>query len=326
MDRVNRTLELLYDRGEHFFSLDELAAQVGISRSELDNAMRLLDERGHRFEYSPAHGVRLVRPVRLDASLIERELGTTRIGRNVICFDQVDSTSDVAFDSARQVDSDGLVVLAESQRAGRGRLGRNWISPPGANVLMSVLLAQAGENLPHDALTIAAGVAVAEGIEAATDLTCQLKWPNDVLLDGAKAAGILVEIRSIAGRRVSVIGVGINANAGPADADVDFPATCIADQLHHPVERIEIVRAVLGKLDEWLEAVQNGALDRLHDAWISRCGMLNERVTVLCNGIEHVGRVLDVSPMGELVLECDTGRRLHLAAEGSTLACNGRAN
>ena len=325
MDRVNRTIELLYDRGEHFFSLDELATQVGISRSELDDAMRLLDERGHRFEHSPAHGVRLVRPVRLDANLIERRLGLPFVGRNVICFGEVDSTNDVAFDSALQDDADGLVVLAESQRLGRGRLGRSWISRPGANILMSTLL---GSNplLPHEALTIAAGVAVAEGIEAATDLAAQLKWPNDVLLDGAKVAGILVETRTIGGSRVAVVGIGINANAAPPDAEVDFPTTCIADQLHHPVERIELVIAVLNKLDEWVEAVQAGALDRLHDAWISRCGMLNERVTVWCNGIEHVGRVLDVSPMGELVLECDTGRRLHLAAEGSTLACNGRAN
>lgn len=325
MNRANRVLELLYDRGEYYFSLDELASRAGVSRSELDDAIQLLNERGHRLEHSPAYGVRLVRPVRLDACLIERQLGTGRVGRHVISFGEVDSTNDVAFDSAPQANSDGLVVLAESQRSGRGRFGRYWISPPGANILMSVLLAGDSENPPHDALTIAAGVAVAEGIEAASSLACQLRWPNDVLLDGAKAAGILVEIRSVAGRPVAVVGVGINANAAPPDADVDFPATCIADQLHHPVERIEIVRAVLIKLDQWIEAVRSGQMDRLHDAWISRCGMLNERVTVVCNGIEHVGRVLDVSPMGELVLECDTGRCLHLPAAGSTLGCNGRA-
>ena len=113
MKTTNRVLELLYDRGDGYFLLDELASACSLPLRELEHAVDQLKARGHQFELSPALGIRLARPVRLDGWLIERRLGEQRIGRGVICFDEVDSTNDIAFDSAAQDDTDGLVVLAE---------------------------------------------------------------------------------------------------------------------------------------------------------------------------------------------------------------------
>jgi len=135
-------------------------------------------------------------PLKLDAEKIERNLQTRRVGRGVLCFDEVDSTNDIAWDSARQVDTDGLVILAESQRLGRGRMGRKWITPPNSkNILMSVLLRDDQKLLPHESITIAAGLSVAEAIDNTLHLNTSLKWPNDVLIDGKKLAGIIVELR-----------------------------------------------------------------------------------------------------------------------------------
>ena len=314
-----KVLGFLYHRRDGFFELSELCRAAVTKRNRLEKALKELKDRGYELEFSPAHGVRLARPVRLNAHLIERDLGTRRVGRSVICFDAVDSTNDVAWDSARQAGSDGLVVLAEFQRKGRGRLGRKWLSPPGENVLMSVLLADDAGLLAQDALTIAAGLAVAEGIEASCGLACGLKWPNDVLLDGAKTAGVLVELRAAAGRRHFVVGVGINANAAPPAGEIDAPATCLADHLGHPVERIETARAVLCRLDEWICLIEQRKLPALHSTWLARCGMLNQRVAVLAGGTRYVGRVLDVSPLEGLVLCTDEGRTLHFPAESSTL-------
>ncbi len=330
MSDLNRVLELLYDRGEGFFAIEELTAASGLSRARLEEVLESVRHRGHELEFSPGHGVRLARPMRLEAHLIQRELGTQRVGRHVICFEEVDSTNDVAFDSARQAraefrgqedaqgDPDGLAVLAEFQRRGRGRLGRRWLSPPEANVLMSVLLIDSESKLAHEALTIAAGLAVSEGVESACGLETQLRWPNDVLVDGKKAAGILVELRTVAETRAVVIGVGINANWAPA-ADVDALAVSLAEELGHPVERIEIVRAVLRRLDQWTRRVEAEQLEELHSVWLARCGMLNERITVVCGGKRYVGRALDVSPLEGLILSCDDGQRLHLPAESSTV-------
>ena len=317
---ANRVLELLYDRVDGFFSLDELAAAAAMNRRRLDTVLQTLREGGHPLDSSPAHGVRLLRPAKLNSHLIERDLGTRRVGRCVICFEEVDSTNDVAMASAGQSDTDGLVILAEFQRCGRGRLERQWISPWGANVLLSaVLLEEDSERLSYGPLTIAAGLAVAEGIEAACELHCQLKWPNDVLLDGAKVAGILVEIQTgAAGRRV-VVGIGINTHASPPSGEVRTPATDLASHLGRAVERTEVVRAVLRQLDVWVHRVGDGRLAELHDAWLWRCGMINQRITVQCASRRYVGRILDVSPLEGLVLCCDDGRRIHLPAESTTV-------
>ncbi len=318
MSTANRVLELLYDR-RGLFGLDELVSAAGSSRRELDGVFRELRRRGQELQFLPDRGVQLIRPAALDSHLIERQLGTRRVGRHAICFAEVDSTNDVAFDSARQVDADGLVVLAEHQRQGRGRQGRTWISAPGTGVLMSVLLLEVQTPLPQEAVVIAAGLSVAEGVDDALGLSCGLEWPNDVLLDGAKVAGILVERRRQDRRTALVIGIGINANASPPPEMVAGVAASLAEHLGEPVERIELVRAVLCRLDDWLGRIAAGKLEELHESWLLRCGMINRRITVVCGGRRYVGRVLDVSPLEGMVLSCDSGQRVHLPAENATV-------
>jgi len=316
---VNRVLELLYDRGDRFFLVEELARAAGASQADLAQALHDLRERGHRIETQPAYGLRLVRPTTLSPALIERDLGTRRVGRSVICFDRVGSTNDVAMASARQGDTDGLVVVAEYQDHGRGRQGREWISPPGANILLSVLLLTSDRAPRYDAVTIAAGLATAEGIGQACGLRAGLKWPNDVLLDGEKVAGVLLETRRVPPRWAVVIGVGINANACPPPDRVDAPATDLASHLGQPVERTEVIRAVLRRLDRRLEPMDARGLENLHQAWLSRCAMINARIVARCDGVRYAGRVMDVSPMDGLTLCCDDGCQVQLPAERTTL-------
>ena len=299
MSTIDQVLALLYDRGEGFMGLDELARAAGQDRAAVDDVLAQLRQRGQRLEFSPSNGVRLLRPIRLTGALIERKLPVRRVGRSVICFDEVDSTNDVALKAIRQDDADGLVVLAESQRRGRGRQGRQWVSPAGRNLLLSALRV--------------------EPVEDTTRLVCDLKWPNDVLLAGAKVAGVLVETRREAAALGVVVGVGLNVNAAPPPEAVDRPATCLADHLAHPVERTEIVRSLLVRLDRWVERIENGQVEELHDGFLARCRMINERITVLCQGRHHTGRVLDVDPLAGLILARDDGGASRLAAVSTTV-------
>lgn len=317
--QVNHLLELLYDRGDGYFVSDELTAAIGVDRTRLEKLIELLGHRGHALERNPARGVRLASPIRLDAHLIERELGTRRIGKHVICFDELDSTNDVAFDSARQAEADGLVVLAESQRRGRGRMGRKWLSRPRSNILLSALLLDPGKNLSQDALTIAGGLAVAEGIEAVGVHDVKLKWPNDVLLETRKVAGVLVEVRTVERNRAVVIGIGVNVGAHPHQELLDSPATDLVSELGHDVRRIEVIRKILQRLDEWVYRISEGKLEELRTAWLRRCGMLNERISVACGDVRHVGWLLDVSPLEGLILSTDDGRRIYLQAGSSRI-------
>lgn len=317
---ANKVLEILYDREEAFLSVDELASGAGLTMRRLAEALAELEGRGHVLERRPAEGVRLARPVRLDAHLIERGLGTVRVGRNAICFPEVDSTNDVAFEAAAQEDCDGLAVLAEYQRRGRGRQGRLWVSPPGMNILLSVLLLDEPDRLPQEAVTIAAGLAAAEGIREACGVACRLKWPNDVWVEGAKVAGVLVEVRRRACGRCVVVGIGVNVNASPPPDGTGWPATDLARHAGVPVERIEVARGVLRRLDFWVGEIAAGRLEGLRQAWVGLCGILNERAAVTCGARRYVGRVLDVSPLEGLVLACDDGRTVRLPADNSSLA------
>ena len=321
MKATDRILEVLYDREGGYVSLDELAGVGRLDRAGVESRLEDLRRGGQKLEFSPAGGVRLPRPVRLAPVLIERGLGIRRVGRSVLCFDEVGSTNDVALDAMRQAGGDGLVVLAESQRSGRGRQGRRWVCPPGSGILMSVLLIDPpGRDRPRsDAMTIAAGLALAEAVEMSAGLACGLKWPNDVLLEGAKLAGVLAETRTVGGVSATVIGIGVNVNDAPPAEAVDRPATYLADHLAGPVERVEVVRALLMRLDEWVCRVEAGQLDELHRGFLARCRMINERVTIRCGGRLHTGRVLDVDPLGGLVLCYDYGSRAYLPAEGSSV-------
>jgi len=322
MHLADLVLELLYDRRDASISLGEIAGAAGAGPEDLRVAIKTLGDRGHRIELSPDGLARLTRPIPLDGHLIERGLPAGRIGRHVICFREVDSTNDVAFDSARQADSDGLVVLAESQRIGRGRIGRKWHSPPLANILMSALLMDNREQMHLGGLTVAAGLAVAESIEQRVGLPARLRWPNDVLLEGGKVAGVLTETRRIAERPAVVIGMGINVNACPTPEQVDHLATSIAAQTGRTVDRTELIRAVICRLDYWVQQLSDARLEGLHKAWVSRCDMLGARATVICDQRRYVGRVLDISPLDKLVLAADDGRRVSLPAERSTLLSN----
>ena len=173
--------------------------------------------------------------------------------------------------------------------------------------------------LAHEPLTIAAGLSVAQGIEESAGVTCSLKWPNDVLIDGAKVAGILVEVRRQGGGRCIVIGIGINANASPPSSRVDSPATDLASHTGEEVDRVQVVRAVLRRLDYWCIQLARGDLSELHEQWMARCGMINQRVELLSGGRSLAGRVLDIDPLRGLILTDDSGNTFHLPAETSTL-------
>lgn len=318
MTDADQVLALLYDRAEAFFPLDELASVAGVSWAQVESAVVELTRRGQHVERSPAHGLRLTRPIAMDSHLLERGLSTRRIGRSILCFPEVDSTNDVALAAIPQGGTDGLVVTAECQRCGRGRQGRPWLSRPGANVLLSTVLLDSAGAPPQESMTIAAGLAVAEAIAETCGLECELKWPNDVMLDGRKVAGVLVERRSGANACV-VVGIGANANRAPADDEVDRPATCLAAVAGHPIDRIPLVRALLGRLDERVARLCDEAFEELHTSWLARCGMVNERVAAVCAGRRYEGRVLDVSPLEGLILSCDDGTCVHLAAERTSM-------
>jgi BirA family biotin operon repressor/biotin-[acetyl-CoA-carboxylase] ligase len=186
---------------------------------------------------------------------------------------EVSSTNDVALERADAGAAEGTTIVADAQTRGRGRLGREWSSPPGAGVYASVILRP---QTPASVLTLAAGVAVAEGIEASTGLRPWLKWPNDICMPGSagpgrKLGGILTEGGSSVGGLVyAVVGVGINVRRAAYSPDVAARATSIEDEIgRHADLELVLVESLMARWQRYSE-LRSGRTASVVDAWRQR--------------------------------------------------------
>jgi BirA family biotin operon repressor/biotin-[acetyl-CoA-carboxylase] ligase len=283
---------------------------------ELDRIHGDLDEFeafGFSLERHPYWGVAYRGPAaRLCPDLIEDRLGTRRIGRRVAVWNQVSSTNDLAARAAASTANEGLVILAEGQVAGRGRRGRTWIAPYRSSILMSVLL------FPPDALaetaylTALGAVATAELVTDWTGCPARIKWPNDVRVDGRKIAGVLVERGQGA-----VIGIGLNANVAPEDFPSEFAASATSLQIltGGSVDRSELARGLIQRLDAWYERGRNEGPDSLNGPWRDRSEHLGAMVQVTTPSGPAHGRLDDLHLRHGLFLTLGDGRRRRIAGE-----------
>ncbi len=244
-------------------------------------------------------------------------LGTRLIGRRVICLERTPSTNDRVWAELGHHAREGLVVVAEEQTHGRGRLGRAWHSPRGAGVWMSVLLRPEMpiERLPL--LTSMAAMAVAAAVASMTPLSPRIRWPNDVHVGGRKLAGVLVETRDLsAPRPAAVLGIGLNVDI----AREAFPpelrkfATSLSAELGTTVNRVRLIRSLLGELDHLYAEVCSNDLEAFAERWRSLLDLLGDRVRVKERGRWHTGRLIDIDPIEGVFLRTDPGapRRFRL--------------
>lgn len=252
---------------------------------------------------------------------LQRDLPTLVVGRAIQCYASAGSTNELVKQRARAGEHEGLVILAEEQTAGRGRQGRGWTAPPGSSLLVSLLLRPAWLP-PADAfsLTMLAGVALCEAIEQAAPIHAELKWPNDLMLPAGpgalhglrKAAGILSELELEPDRIAwTTIGIGLNVNWEPIGTvdgrDLAAVATSVSAAAGHPIDRLELLRALLLRLDARYQALRQGRREELFTAWRGRLALLGQPVVVrLISGALH-GVAEDVELSGALRVRDERG-------------------
>jgi len=243
---------------------------------------------------------------RLDPDKISAHLKTERIGRKVVVYDRTSSTNDVAAEYARNPDNDGLVVFAEQQTAGRGRTGATWHSNHGDSLLFSVVLTEC--KLTNELLSLACAVAVADALGQIGDSPTRIKWPNDIILNGRKIGGILVESRRNGTAKACLIGIGINCHQAKDafPADIRDSATSLDLASGTRCDRITLARRVLTSLDHWL-AVAEKKKKRVVETWSRLSTQLGQRVTLSYNGREFTGNCVGVDPEKGLILQLDRG-------------------
>jgi len=241
-----------------------------------------------------------------------RRLTSRWLGRHVHFYQELDSTNRTAQELARQGAAEGTAILAERQLSGRGRQGRTWHSPPGVGLYCSVILRPALPPNQVQLLTLAVAVAVARAISAQTPLSPRIKWPNDILIGGKKAAGILTEAEAVAERIAHVIvGVGINVNHTAAELGqpLDAVATSLRLESGRLVERSALAAQLFIELETWYERLKGSDCSGILDEWRRHSATLGRRVRVFSGGTTVEGKALDVTDEGALLVEGNDGAR-----------------
>lgn len=239
---------------------------------------------------------------------------TQCFGQNLLCLGTTTSTNDVARALAVKGAPEGTLVLAEQQTAGRGRLARRWLASPGACLIMSLILRPRIAPSDAFALTILAGNATARTIQAATGLPCQLKWPNDVLVQGRKLVGILCET-SASGDQLdwAILGIGLNVNLDTAIyPEIAATATSVAQELGHTFPRLPLLARLLVELEADYFRLRREGLAPIRSEWRGRLATLGQWVSVE-EGAHH-GLAEDVDDGGALLVRQADGTLRRITA------------
>lgn len=234
---------------------------------------------------------------------LRRGLKTKSFGKKIYTFQSIDSTNNCARAVANVGGPEGIVVIAEEQTAGRGRLGRRWLTKPNENLTFSLVLRPTVTADAINQLPLFVGVAVAEAIEKTSGLRAECKWPNDILLNRKKVAGILVE-SSLTQSLVEyvIVGIGVNVNQTEFPPDLAGKATSLRLETRREFDRNALFRDILTALEAlYIQCTKRG-FGIILPLWMSRTSMINKPIAVSLHGNVVTGIVKGLSPEGGLIL------------------------
>jgi BirA family biotin operon repressor/biotin-[acetyl-CoA-carboxylase] ligase len=290
----------------------ELAEQLKISRAAIWARIEELRQAGFDISASPHFGYRIVgEPEALLADdLLARRGKTKIIGRDIRVFQETTSTNDIVEKLARDGVKEGVVVFAESQTKGRGRLGRKWISPAHKGLWFSILLRPSLRPQEATQLTVASATALRRAIQNETGLKPEIKWPNDILIGGKKVAGILTELSAEVDRVKHIIlgiGVDVNLDANEFPADLRKMATSLKIETGETVSRAELATAILRELDFDYARICSGKFPAVADEWEENCATIGRNVTVQIGDRKIRGRAESLDDDGALLVRTEHG-------------------
>ncbi|MBI2095168.1 MAG: biotin--[acetyl-CoA-carboxylase] ligase [Candidatus Omnitrophica bacterium] len=307
MKKEDRVLEFLRAAGKAYVSGEKISERLNVSRAYVWKEIMALRRLGYRIEAHPHEGYRLVGiPDRLFPDEIARDLGTRRVGRQILSYKEIGSTNDAAFRLGEQGVGEGVSVFAEHQKKGRGRMGRSWVCPKGKGVLVSILLRPILPPVEVSKMTLMAAVSVVRAVRQATGLKLGIKWPNDILAGGRKVCGILTEMSAELDRvNFVVVGIGINVNASARELPPG--ATSLKTLLGKKISRVEFARALLREIDRDYERLIRGQFGKLAGEWEEHSVTSGKHVIVRTIGRKLEGVAAGIDADGALWIRRDDG-------------------
>lgn len=289
----------------------QLADTLAISRTAIWKHMNQLKEEGYVIETIRKKGYILKEvPDIIDVAKIKAALETTSFGQVIHYEEQLASTQPVAHQLAQQGAQEGTIVICEQQTAGKGRMLRPWVSEKGKGIWMSVILRPDVPTYKAPQFTLVAAVAVAKAIEDVVDVRPEIKWPNDLLINGYKCTGILTEMQAEPDRvNALIMGIGINVN----HAAEDFPeelqtiATSLKMITNKEIDRATLIARILFYLEQYSAAYVADGFTHIKKEWENYSCTLGNRIRVTTLREQFVGQAIEISEEGILSVRLDDG-------------------
>ncbi|NLK88244.1 MAG: biotin--[acetyl-CoA-carboxylase] ligase [Clostridiaceae bacterium] len=319
-------LTLLREAAPDYVSGAELGERFGFSRTAAWKYIKELRAEGYTIEAASRKGYRLIAsdgPI--NSFEIENDLGTSIVGREVLCYDALASTNVQAARLAAEGCVDGLTVMASRQTQGRGRLGRSWESTPDKGIYLSIVLRPPMAPAETQIFTLAAAVAAVRAIYGAAGLETGIKWPNDIVAGGKKLCGILLEMNCETDRvNYIVLGIGINYSHEASDFpdELQDRATSVLMELNdlnsrsactgakdNSGGRLALIRALLREMDAVLLDILDGKNSVILDMWREYSATIGKEVRFTLRDVEYTGTAIDITEDGRLLVDCSDGIR-----------------
>jgi BirA family biotin operon repressor/biotin-[acetyl-CoA-carboxylase] ligase len=318
LDRREKVLDLLYQNQDRYLSGEELSNKLGVSRTSIWKYINYLREAGYQIESSSKIGYRLITPAdNLLPEEIKRNLNTEIIGQEIIYYKEIESTNDAAKKLAQSGLQEGAVVIAEEQKRGKGRLGREFCSPLGGIWLSCILRPDIKPTLATRA-TYIASLAIVKTIRKLSAVDAKIKWPNDILVGNKKVSGILTEMSAELDKvDYLIVGMGINLNfpLDTFDESLHNKVTTIYHETGKKISRVKFVQALL----EEIEMVYKKLYDfkDILKEWKAYSYTLGKVVKIDNKKEEIVGEAVDIAEDGALLVKVDDKVRKFYSGEVS---------
>ena len=305
----NKILEALKN-GSDYISGQELCETLKVSRTAIWKNINALKNEGYVIDAISNRGYRLISsPDIVTEVSIKSELNTKWIGKTVECHKEISSTNVRAKQLGEESGLEGTIILAEEQLAGRGRRGREWISPPGKDIWMSLLLRPNLPAINASMLTIVAALAVARGIDTVTSLNTQIKWPNDIIIHGKKVCGILTEMSTdMEYINYVVVGIGINVNNRDFPIEIREKATSLGIETSRDINRSILVGEICRRFEIYYDLfMEKKDLSLLIEEYNSSLVNRDREVIIIEEDKECIKTAMGIDEQGALLVRDNQG-------------------
>ncbi len=293
-----------------YISGEELSRRLNVTRAAVWKRIEVLREQGYNIESAGKKGYHLAWPEdTIDPAFVQLDLDTKWAGRPPMLYARsMTSTNSVCKQVAEEGAACGTVALCEEQTAGRGRRGREWVSPKGQGLWVSLLMRPMLTPSSAQLITFVAAVAMAEAVEVVTGLAVGIKWPNDLVVNGKKVCGILLELAGDVETIAYVVaGTGLNTGASAYPPELADKATSLEEVLGRPVKRAAILRAYLAAVEKHMTHLEQQGLDGILAAYEKRSCTLNRPVKVEGGGENFTGTAVGLDENGALLVKLEDG-------------------